>query len=71
MTYKIESGIEPPPERLDLTELVETMRALQVGQSFILKKSVRYSVNQYAQRLGIRCRTRAVDQEHIRVWRTK
>jgi hypothetical protein len=67
--FKIEKGVELPRARARTGQLSEAFRALAVGDSFVMPKKTRNCVSQYAQRFGIKCETRSVDDQTIRVWR--
>lgn len=69
---KIDKGVPfPTPRKTDVTE---TLRALQVGDSFVLDRrdaSYRGSLTTQAKRVGIKVATRAEGDKSLRVWRVE
>jgi hypothetical protein len=50
---------------------VDTLRQLQVGDSFTLELKLQKNVGCSAKRLGIKIVTRKISPTHTRIWRTK
>lgn len=69
MSYKIETGVPIPPRYAQKGTMV-ALRALRVGDSFLLESNRKSSIYQYAKRIGIRVRTGLIDDPaFVRVWR--
>lgn len=69
--YKIERGIPIPPKGGERTGLTATLRALDVGDSFLIaNEKERLRALHFASRAGVKIATRKVEGG-IRVWRTK
>ncbi len=49
--------------------MAKTMRALQLGDSFLCPRSVRTSLSACASRIGIKIMTESYDNIHVKVYR--
>lgn len=69
--FQIEKDIPIPKQGKRNVGLTDTMRALEIGDSFVIttKATSRVQVYTAATRLGITVRTRATDEDKLRVWR--
>lgn len=69
--YEIESGIEIPgtPFRRELGALSIALQSLSIGQSIVIKRSMRSSCLGIARHLGIKVTTRSIGDMEVRVWR--
>ncbi len=70
-TLKIEKGIPIPDVRGKTGKVVAMMKSMKVGESFLFPISKRNSIPSYARQAKVEVTTRAVDDDHIRVWRMK
>jgi len=66
---KIESGIPMPKTRHRSKELVTMMLSMKVGDSFLYPLAQRSNLGAYGRNLKMKFSSRAVDEEHCRVWR--
>ena len=72
MAIVIEKGIPIPlTANKRISELTETLKAMDVGDSFVCSRSARNSLSQRMIILNPkRFVTRSVDKDNMRVWRT-
>lgn len=71
--FKIEKGIPLPGEKgSTAATAAQTLRNMEVGDSFLYPKEKRANLFTTAYRLaGIKIATRSVDDKSVRVWRTE
>jgi hypothetical protein len=70
---KIEKGV-PIPQKHDSQKrgsLTATLKAMEVGDSFLYAKSQRGALPTVARHAGIRVATRSEGADHVRVWRVE
>jgi hypothetical protein len=67
VAIKIDKGV-PVPVRTR-SDLGLAMSVLEVGDSFLFPKALRYQVGQRAISRGIKVVTQSEDADNIRVWR--
>lgn len=65
--YVIEKGV---PMKQRETGLTEALKKMEVGDSIVVRKSIRGSITSYNGRLGIKTAIRSISETEIRVWRT-
>ena len=66
----ISSGIPiPGPQRQSM--LRDQLKACNVGDSFLTKRTNKSTVYYFAKQLGIKANCRPINEEYFRVWRTK
>lgn len=68
LNIKIESGV--PFSGKQLSGFSKKLKAMKVGQSFLLPKKKRWNLSLYAGRAGVQVMSRSVNATHVRVWRT-
>lgn len=64
--YTIEDGIKIPAAR---GEISAVLRRLQPGQSVKIERRHQGKISKLAWHNHIKCRTKRIDAEYIRVWR--
>lgn len=74
-TFPIVKGIPIPTKQTGqpMSKMGKTMRALQVGDSFMMRSTTKgvAGIHKMAERIGIEVETRRVGDGWRRVWRTK
>ena len=68
MDFKVEKNIPIPPR--SRTGLADCLRAMEIGDSFLVPDSNRVIARNTALRVGIKITTRADGSGMVRVWRT-
>jgi len=67
MNFIIEKGVPVPPVRKN--SLVGTMRTMAINDSLALPINHQRSIHSAARTAGIKCASRKLDEDTIRVWR--
>jgi hypothetical protein len=70
--FVIEKNVSIPKQGKRNVGLTDTLRALEVGDSFVINTKATTRVQAYtaAKRIGITIRTRTTDDDKVRVWRS-
>ena len=68
MEIKVEKNI-PIPKARHLGAVTEVIRTMEVGDSFVLRGSSYRSIHARFGQKGMKCVTRKIDSQNIRVWR--
>lgn len=65
--FKKETGIDIPKERMD--GLTNFLRSVDIGESFVAPIRARQSIIPISNQIGIKIKTRKINNHEIRVWR--
>ncbi len=65
---KIEHGI-PAPTGRNYGDVIEAIRSMKIGDSFLFPAIDRNTPYASARRLGIKIKMRRVDDDNVRIWR--
>ena len=72
--FNIEKGIPLPTNDSrgrKKGQLRLTLESMEVGDSFIIQQKHRCQIPQISRLISIKCRTRMVGDDEVRVWRTE
>jgi hypothetical protein len=67
--FKIEEGIPIPPGKLRCSKLLETIRQMKPGDSFVCPRTEQVQLGYLSRRENVKFASRKIDETHIRVWR--
>jgi hypothetical protein len=69
MEIKIEKGIPMKKATPRVSDLLKTIGAMEVGDSFAAPESARKRLHYWRSKTGVKLASRSIDADTIRVWR--